>query len=190
MKWLTRNKSLTTSRLLLKPPAGVTDPADHSDWHPNIKLTNHVVSLETLQSHNVIRDSIWASNHYHSFTYWPLLAGNNRALSPACAVQYLTYCSWFFFFMMGKIRGRLLKGKARDFSAGQLWSSSNFFRVFLWGNWNISSWRNRCNKSEIAVECPLNVERIEIQGKPGKVAVGDVLKPSLKGGSFILGDVV
>lgn len=50
----------------------------------------------------------------------------------------------------------------RYFSAGSLAELPPFFFSTFWvllrGKWNISSWRNRCNKSEIAVECPLNVD--------------------------------
>ncbi len=59
------------------------------------KTTNHIVPLEIFQNLNEIMDSICASNDYHSFRYWPLLAGNNSALSAPSAIQYIIYCSCF-----------------------------------------------------------------------------------------------
>lgn len=77
-------------------------------------------------------------------------------------------------FMIGTTVQRLLKG--RDISALAAWPDSHFstFWVFSRGNWNISSWRNRCNKSEMAVECHLNVDWIEIHRISTEVAVGAI----------------
>jgi len=167
-------------------PAGFTvTPASDSDSQQHIQMTNHVVSLETSQSHNEIRNSICASNGYHSFTYWPLLASYNKALSAPCAIQYLIYCSCF---MIGRTGGRLLKG--RDMSTLAAWPSSRSFTfwVFSGGNWNISSWRNRCNKTEIAVECPLKVDWIEIQGITLDLAVRATIERLLRVEKFLRKD--
>lgn len=130
-------------------------------------MTNHVVPLETFQSLNEVKNPICASNDYHSFRYCPLLAGNNSALSAPCAIQYIIYCSCFY----DREDRRTITEGERYFSAGSLAPIFFTFWVFFKGNWNISSGRNRCNKSEIAVECPLNVDWIEIQGIPMELAV-------------------
>lgn len=88
-----------------------------TEIYQNIQMTDHVDPLETFQSHNEIKDSICASNDYHSVRYWPLLAGNNGALSSSSAIQCVIYFSCFF--MKGKIVGRLLK-RGIYFSAGSL----------------------------------------------------------------------
>lgn len=90
----------------------------------NIPRTNRIIPLETFQSHNEIKDSTQASNDHHSFTYWPLLAGYNGALSAPSAVQYIIYCSRFF--MTEEILGRLPEGE-RYFSAGSLAQLPIFF---------------------------------------------------------------
>lgn len=42
-----------------------------------------------------MKDSIRASNDYHLFRYWPLLAGNNSVLSAPRIVRYIIYCFCF-----------------------------------------------------------------------------------------------
>lgn len=75
--------------------------------------------------------------------------------------------------MMGKIVGRLLWG--RNISPLAAWQAPTFsaswwFFIFIFvfvqeiETFHLRE-RNRCNEREIATECPLNVEWIEIQGK-------------------------
>lgn len=88
--------------------------------------------------------------------------------------------------MMGKIVGRLLKG--RDISVLAAWPGSHSFSLSEFSSGEIETFHlgeTGAIKREIAVECPLNVDWIEIQGIPVEPAGRDISERLLWVENFI-----